>query len=324
MQTTRFDRTREQRDNPPTIPHPEHAMTTAPQSARPPRSSALLEALAVVLIWGSSFVLVKMVLADVGPLTVAGIRYMTAFLILLPFALRRNRQRLSRALWLRLALIGLCSYTIGNGALFWGMRYLPATTSSFLMGLIPLLVLAFGIPLLREYPTRLQIAGLIVCLAGYGIFFAPGLRSGEPLGLAISGIGLFGFAAFGVLGRGVARDGSAGTLALTTFPLGIGGAASLALALVVEGVPRLTPTDAGILIWLAVVNTALAYLLYNHALQTLTALEMNLLLNLSPFATALIAALLLSEMYLPVQYLGMAVAVLGVALAQWGKARQIE
>jgi drug/metabolite transporter (DMT)-like permease len=291
-------------------------MPAAPQPARSSRSTALLEALVVVLVWGSSFVLVKIVLADVGPLTVAGIRYTTAFLILLPFALRRNRQRFSRSLWGRLALIGLLSYTIGNGALFWSMKYLPATTSSFLMGLIPLLVLALGIPLLREYPARLQIAGLAICLAGYGVFFAHGLRSGEPVGLAISAIGLLAFALFGILGRGIARDGSAGTLALTAFPLGFGGAVSLALALAVEGMPRLTATGAGILLWLAVVNTALAYLLYNHALRTLTALEMNLLLNLSPFATALIASLLLSEIYLPAQYLGMAIAVAGVALAQ--------
>ena len=299
-------------------------MTAAPQSARPSRSSAILEALAVVLIWGSSFVLVKMALNQIGPLTLAGLRYLTAFLILLPFALRRNRRRISRALWLRLALIGLCAYTAGNGALFWGMKSLPATTSSFLMGIIPLLVLALGIPLLREYPTRMQIAGLIVCLLGYGAFFATGLRSGEPLGLAISGIGLLAFSAFGILGRSVARDGSAGTLALTTFPLGFGGAASLLLALAVEGPPQVTPTGAGIILWLALVNTAIAYLLYNHALQTLTALDMNLMLNLSPFATAFIAALLLSETYQPVQYLGMVVAVLGVALAQWKRNRESE
>jgi drug/metabolite transporter (DMT)-like permease len=299
-------------------------MTVAPQSARPSRSSAILEALAVVLIWGSSFVLVKMALEHTEPLTLAGLRYLTAFLILLPFALRRNRRRISRALWLRLALIGLCSYTIGNGALFWGMKYLPATTSSFLMGVIPLLVLALGVPILREYPTRLQIGGLAVCLLGYGVFFAPGLRSDEPLGLAISGIGLLAFAAFGILGRGIARDGSVSTLALTTFPLGFGGGASLLLALAVEGPPRITLTGAGIVLWLALLNTAVAYLLYNHSLQTLTALEMNLLLNLSPFATTLIAALLLSEIYLPIQYFGMVIAVIGVALAQWKKNRQSE
>jgi len=291
-------------------------MTAQTQPAKPTRITALLEALAVMLIWGSSFVLVKTVLKYAGPLTLAGLRYFAAFLILLPFALRRNRHHLSRAQWLRLALMGLCAYTLGNGCLFWGMKYLPATTTSFLMGLIPLLVLVMGIFWLREFPTWMQVAGLAVCLLGYAAFFAPGLGSGEKLGLAITAGGLLAFAVFGILGRQVARDQSIGTLALTAFPLGFGGAASLIVALAVEGIPQVTPTGAGIILWLALVNTALAYLLYNHSLQTLTALELNLVLNLSPFATALMAALALSETFQPVQYVGMVIAIVGVALAQ--------
>ncbi|MBC7258022.1 MAG: EamA family transporter [Chloroflexi bacterium] len=283
----------------------------------PPLPTALAEALVVVVVWGSSFVLVKAGLRYAGPLTLAGLRYTAAFVILLPFALRRNTRPRSRGVWVRLALIGLCAYTVGNGCLFWGLQYLPSTTSSFLMSLVPLLVLGFGILWLREYPTRVQVIGLAVCLAGCGVFFAPGLRAGEPLGLAVTGLGLAAFAVFGILGREVARDGTAGTLALTAFPLGFGGIALLPLALAVEGAPRMAAPGVWIVLWLALVNTAAAYLLYNHALQTLTALEMNLLLNLSPFATALIALLTLGERLQAVQYVGMGVAIVGVALAQW-------
>ncbi|MDH7489806.1 MAG: EamA family transporter [Anaerolineae bacterium] len=293
-------------------------MTTqsAPR-ARPSLPTALAESLVVVVVWGSSFVLVKAGLRYAGPLTLAGLRYTAAFLILLPFALRRNTRPRSRRVWVRLALIGLCAYTIGNGCLFWGLQYLPSTTSSFLMSLVPLLVLAMSIPWLREYPTWLQIAGLVICLIGCAIFFAPGLQAGEPLGLAVTGAGLVAFAAFGILGREVARDGTAGTLALTAFPLGFGGIALLPLAFAMEGLPRMAAPGIGIVLWLALANTALAYLLYNHALQTLTALEMNLLLNLSPFATAIIALLALGERLRGMQYVGMVVAIVGVALAQW-------
>ncbi len=166
--------------------------------------------------------------------------------------------------------------------------------------------------------------GLIVCLGGCALFFAPGLQSGEPLGLAITGIGLIGFAIFGILGREIARDQKVGTVALTAYPLGFGGAALLVLARVVEGPLQITPAGIGIVLWLALVNTALAYLLYNHALQSLTALEMNLLLNLSPFATALIAVFALAEVLQPVQYIAMAVAIVGVGLAQWRKSSRKE
>ena len=74
-----------------------------------------------------------------------------------------------------------------------------------------------------------------------------------------------------------------------------------------EGLPHLTPVGLGIVLWLAVVNTAIAYLLYNHALQHMTALQMNLVLGLSPFVTALLAVPVLGEQLVAVQWAGMVV-----------------
>jgi probable blue pigment (indigoidine) exporter len=96
----------------------------------------------------------------------------------------------------------------------------------------------------------------------------------------------------------------------------VGGAALLIAGAFVEGPPHLTTEGAAIVAWLAVVNTAIAYLLYNHALQRLTALQMNLVLNLSPFVTAALASLLLDERLLPLQLAGMLIATIGVAQAQ--------
>jgi drug/metabolite transporter (DMT)-like permease len=63
-------------------------------------------------------------------------------------------------------------------------------------------------------------------------------------------------------------------------------------------------------------------LLYNHALQHMTALQMNLILGLSPFVTALLAFAVLGEKLVTVQWAGMVVATCGVALAQRGQAPQ--
>jgi len=49
------------------------------------RAVAIIEALLATFIWASSFVFVKMILPDVGPLTIAGLRYFLGFLFLLPF-----------------------------------------------------------------------------------------------------------------------------------------------------------------------------------------------------------------------------------------------
>lgn len=282
------------------------------------RRLALIEALLVTIIWSSTFVIVKMGLESLGPLTIAGLRYLIGSLVLAPFLILRRSSRapISKELWLKLILIGISAYTIGNGALFWGLKYIPATTGSFLMSMIPLLVLFGGAILLKEIPTRWQIMGVILSLFGSGLFFSSGLMPGEPQGVVILAIGLLGIMAFSLLGRGIARDKQLDTLRLTTLPLLIGGGVSLLLAFVVEGLPLITWRGFLIVSWLAIINTAGGYLLYNHALQELTALEMNMVMNLSPLFTALLGWILLGETLSLVQIIGMLVVIGGVILVQ--------
>ncbi|MFH1907665.1 MAG: EamA family transporter, partial [Chloroflexota bacterium] len=223
---------------------------------------------------------------------------------------------LPRRMWLRLLLIGLSAYTIGNGAMFWSLKFLPATTVSFMMGMITLFVLFGSVLWLREIPTRLQTIGILVTLGGTAMFFSIGLKPGEPLGVAILSIGLIAFTLFGVLGRDVARGQKVDTLALTAIPLALGGGLLLLIALPLEGLPHASPQTWGLVLWLAVINTALGYILYNHSLQVLTAFEMNVMLNLSPVLTAIMGWFLLNERLTVLQWIGMVVVILGVALVQ--------
>ncbi|MBI4759522.1 MAG: EamA family transporter [Chloroflexi bacterium] len=292
-------------------------------SEKPSRLFAIGESLLVTAIWASSFVLVKVGLTYMGPLTVAGIRYFLAFLVLLPFIARNGKavRSLPSHLWMRLFAIGISAYTVGNGALFWGLKYLPATTGSFLMSISPLLVMFAGIIWLREIPTRWQITGVIACLIGSVLFFSPGLRPGEPLGIAIVSAGLLGFALFGILGREVARDQQIGTLSLTAMPLAFGGGFLLLVALPLEGLPNFAAIAWAIVLWLAIINTAFAYVLYNHSLQVLTALEMNVMLNLTPLGTAVLAWLFLGETLTIVQIVGVVTVISGVIFVQQARVR---
>jgi len=284
---------------------------------KPSFTIAILEALLVNIIWASSFIFVKLLLKDLGPLTIGGLRYFIGFLVLLPFMLRRGRLSiLSHSIWQRLLLIGVSAYTIGNGAMFWALKYLPATTVSFMMSIITLLVLFGGILWLKEIPTWLQTIGILVTLGGMVLFFLVGLKPGEPLGMAILCIGLLSFTLFGVLGRDVARAQKVDTLTLTALPLAIGGGLLLIIAMLCEGLPHISLSNGLLVFWLAAVNTALGYILYNHALQVLTAFEMNVMLNLSPLWTALMAWYLLGEKLSLWQWVGMVVVFVGVALVQ--------
>jgi drug/metabolite transporter (DMT)-like permease len=184
------------------------------------------------------------------------------------------------------------------------------------MGLSPLLILFGGVLFLNEIPSRLQIAGLIIALIGNAVFFSSGLQPGEPLGITIVAIGLVSFSVFGILGRGLARGNQMNTIHLTGFPLGIGGGLLLLIALPLEGWPIFDQKVLLIILWLALINTAVAYILYNHALKTITALEMNVFLNLAPLGTAGLAWFFLGESLTSKELYGMAIVIIGVTLVQ--------
>ena len=284
-------------------------------SQQPSRVLALLEALLVSMVWASSFIFVKLALTELGPLTIGRLRYFIGFACLLPFLRRRNFS-LNRAQWLRMLLLGFSAYTLANGAMFWALRFLPATTGSFLMSLLTVTVVFGGVLWLQEIPNRVQTFGIFIVLAGMVLFFSPGLRPGEPVGLAIFMLALLGFTLFGVLSRVAVIDRQVDTLTLTALPLAIGGGLLLAIAMPFEGIPTASLRTWGMVLFLAAVNTALGYVLYNHSLQSLQAFEMNVLLNLSPIWTALFGWLLLDERLISPQWAGMGVVLVGIFLVQ--------
>lgn len=290
------------------------------QSAGPSRLRAVLEGVFVSLTWATTFVLVKIALEDLGPLTIAGGRYFLGFLCLLPFMLRSGQPRppLSRSMWLKLLALGLMSYTIGNGAAFWALRYLPATTAGLFNAALPIVVLVGSVIWLKEQPTWLQGVGLLIAAGGAALFFIsdPELAVPDPIGVVLLAWAVVMFALFGLLGREVARGGTIDTLRLTALPLALGGTATVVIALIVEGVPALALRGWLIVLFLAVFNTALGYMAYNHALRTLTAVEMNVILNITPLGTALFAWILLGERLLAVQIAGMFIVIAGVVLVQ--------
>ena len=279
------------------------------------RRWALVEVGLAATIWASSFVGVKLALEHTGPLTVAGLRYFLAFLLFVPL-LWRNRPALPPGAWPRLTAIGVAQYTVGNAALFWSLRNLSATAGSLSLSLVPIVVLLLQVVRLGERPNGMALLGVALCVGGSVLFFLPTFEAGDAAALGGLAVAILAFSVLPVLGRELARANSVRTVPLTAIPLGIGGGILVMGALALEGVPRMPPAAWGIIAGLAVVNTALAYLLHNHALQQLTATEANVILNLSPLGTALLAWATLGERLTGWQLLAMATVLVGVVLVQ--------
>jgi len=278
---------------------------------------ASLKILATAMIWASTFILARVGVRAMGPLTLAGLRFFLAGLVLIVY-LRIQHFDFSalQGQWGNLLLLGLASFTIGNGTIFYSSQYLPSTTVSLMMNFITPLVLLCSILFLKEIPQLIQFLGLGVALGGSLVYFSPQqLPLGNPGFLALI-VGLFGFTAYTILGRAMARDLKVHFLAQTAFPLTFGGGILLCIGFLVEGWPTFTLEIGAILVWLILVNTILGYILYNQAIGQLTALKTNMILNLSPFFTALLAWFLLEERISPRQIAAMLVIFIGTFLVQ--------
>ena len=282
-------------------------------------TQAVLQALLVTFLWSTSWVLIKIGLQDIPALPFAGLRYLLAFLCLLPFALRsgqlRSLRRLSPAMWVRLTLLGLLFYTITQGAQFLSLFYLPAVTTSLLLSFTTILVALLGIGLLRERPTTMQWSGTGLYLAGIFVFFFPlSVPSGEEIGWIVALSGVLANALSSILGRDVNRSGELEPVAVTVVTMGIVAFPLLVGGIAVQGWPRLTLIHWAIILWLAVVNTALAFTLWNRTLRTLSAMESSIINNTMLFQIALLAWLFLGEPLGWRQVVGMVLAALGTLL----------
>ena len=278
----------------------------------------IVEMMLVAAIWGSSFVGVKMALAHTGPLTIAALRYSLAAVLLLPWVLksRAKGSSLHRSDWRRLTGIGFSQYVIGNGALFLALRTVSSTSASLAISLVPIPILLLEILHFKERPSKVHLAGILIAIAGSFFFFASGDHVITPASLGLLGLATLSFAFMPVLGRNLTRKRAVNTVELTGIPLAIGGGVLLVLAAAFEGLPSLPIHIWGIIVGLALVNTLAAYLLFNHALRRLRAGEANVLLNMTPAATALIAWGAFGDRLTALQMAGIAIVILGATLAQ--------
>ena len=282
-----------------------------------PRLLAILQALFVTFLWSTSWVLIKRTLSEIPPLTFAGLRYSLAFLILLPGLWRHKTEvrALSAREWRRLITLGLVFYTLTQGGQFITLNHLEAVSFSLLLNFTTLLVAIFGIFVLREVPSRLQWWGIVIFIIGVLVYFSPtSIPSGKLFGFALAGFTVFANAIAAVLGRSVNREGKISPLVVTVISMGVGAIFLLGIGLVVQGLPPVSPSVWAVIAWLAVVNTALAFFLWNKTLQILSAVESSVINNTMLIQIAVLAWLFLGEQPAVLGIVGLAFAAVGVLI----------
>lgn len=283
--------------------------------------SAVLQAVFVVFLWATSWIFVKIGLQDIPPLLFAGLRYFLAFLCLATVmtvngSLKDLRNLGRRELW-RLLLLGVLFYAVTQGAIFVALAYLPAVTVNLLWSFSSILVALLGILWLSEKPTVLQWAGILLAVLGAIVYFQPiSIPQNQMIGVAVAGVGILANAISSILGREINRSARHKPLLITVISMGIGSIVLLAGGLVMEDIPTISLKAWGIIVWLAVINTAFAFTLWNHTLRTLTAMESSIINGSMLIWIPILAILFLGETITAKEIIGLVITGAGTLIVQ--------
>jgi drug/metabolite transporter (DMT)-like permease len=282
---------------------------------------AVLQALVVTFLWSTSWVLVKIGLEGIPALFFAGLRYVVAFLCLLVVAFHSGQLTavgaLSTKAWVRLSVLGVLFYSVTQGAVYLGLARLPAMTTSLLLSFTPIVVALLGVVLLKERPTTVQWCGVLLYVVGVSVYFTPiAVPGSERAGLVVVGVAVLANALSSILGRHINRTGELEPMTVTVVSMGSGGLLLFLGGLVSQGFPRLTLVQWAIILWLAIVNSALAFTLWNATLRVLSAAESSIINNTMLFQIGLLAWIFLGERLSGREMLGMVLAGLGTLVVQ--------
>lgn len=290
----------------------------------PTHTASIFIALLVTFLWSTSFIIIKLGLGEIPPLTFAGLRYTIAFMCLLPFALRKERveeiKKIELNDWYKLIALGFIFYTFTQGTQFLGLSLLPAVTVSLILNFTPVVVAVMGIFLLSENPSARQWFGALLFIAGVLIYFFPAeLSSGKITGLIVMMIGVLANAGSSILGRSVNRGGKFHPLTVTVISMGVGSVVLLAVGIFTQGFPAIGLKNILFLLWLAGINTALAFTLWNLSLRSLTAMESSIINGTMLIQIAILAWIFLGETITLKEFAGMCIAAAGALLVQLKK-----
>ena len=252
-------------------------------------------------IWGSTWLFIKLGLADLPPLTFAGIRFVIAAIILFALILVRRvpLPRNGRDLMF-LAVTGILSFSLNYGLVFWGEQYISSGLAALLQSTLP----AFGLIIAHYYlpgerMTLPRIIGVMMGVIGVGVIFSNQLRVAGPKALwgsAALVLSAFCAAYANVLVKAYGKKLEPSVLAAGQMLFGF--APLLVVGISLEGNPlnfHWTPIAFVALLYLAVVGSVVAFLLYYWLVHHMDVTNTMLIALVTPVVAVTLGMLVLHE-----------------------------
>jgi drug/metabolite transporter (DMT)-like permease len=264
---------------------------------------ALLETALAIGLWAVSFTYIKIALQEVSPVTLIIVRYsMGAGILGLFSAVRGDFRSLSWRDIPGLALLGAVGVALQQLLQVSGQVYADAGVAAFLASTAPAFLVILAAIFLRERLSFWQLSGVFLATFGAGVVSTGGdwqaflqgrLENPGNLLVLLSAVV---WAVYSILTRFVVRGRPS---SLVAFGMMIWGLVFVSPLFIAQSGWRelsgLTPQIWGALLYVGVMSTALAYLLYSHALKHAPASRLAAIQNIEPVLAVIAAVIILNE-----------------------------
>ena len=275
-------------------------------SAQERRASPLgvgLAFAAVYVIWGSTYLAIRVAVAEFAPFVMAALRFLAAGAALYAFLRLRGAPRPTRSQWRNAAVIGFLLLACSNAAVTWAERTVPSGLTAVLCAILPVwMVLLEWLRDKRQRPTAAVLFGVALGIAGVVVLVQPWrMQAGatvDPLGAALIVLGSLTWALGSILTRGADLPKSA---PMSTAMQMLAGGAALAIAAWVNGdwqrfAPEAISVKAWLhLVYLGVFGSLIALSAYVWLLQVSTPARVSTYAYVNPVVAVFLGWAILGE-----------------------------
>lgn len=269
------------------------------------------------LVWGSTYLFIRIGVENIAPAVLAGLRFLVAGTVLATIGFARGGHWPSRRDTLTLVVLAIGLVVIGNGVVTWAEQWVPSGEAAFIVASSALFIALFGALGPRgERLVLFTVIGLVLGFAGTALMLLPRAEGTHgPLAPALALVGsACGWAAAAMYAR--TRGVSAAPLVFSGLQMFTGGCVLTTIALATGGFARThwTPSGIGALAYLTVFGSALAYATYNWLIQRTRPAQLGTTAYVNPAVALLLGWAVLGEALSPIAFVGVGVMFLGVIL----------
>lgn len=296
---------------------------------------AWLAVLLITMLWASSLIFAKVVFDELTPIVFVTLRYTLACPVLIPivfFAKNRVKEQeplgTLRSHWKVLVAAGLAGPFISQVMQYIGLNMTTAGDAVLLLNFTPVFAVIIAAAVLEERITAAKLLGLILATVGAVIIMGnpspidPSISSTRLIGDVIILASTFFFAVNGILGKIAVK--SVDSVSVTFYSTLSAVPFLWISAAIIEDLTVLLTLSVQawlIVIWVGVINTALAFMLYYESMKHIEASRVQIALNLIGVWGVLFSIPVLGESISALQIIGGAVTIFGVIMVQRDRAR---